>query len=160
MCDSIQSGIHVRWAIRLDMPHVLRIERESFADPWGEAEFVQVMRERDVIVLVAESRCRVLGFIVYRAEPTCYRILDLAIAKEFRRQRIASALLNRLRSKLAPGRRREVISLVTEENLAAQLFFRSCDARCEQIVRRPYRSSESDGYLFRIPIRKPQGAAT
>ena len=165
MCDSIQSGIQhgiqIRWMIRRDMPQVLRIERESFAVPWTDADFLRELRDRNVIGLVAATAAdRVLGFMVYRAAKTHYVVRNLAIAREFRRQGIGSAMIGRLTSKLSPDRRRQVITMVEEANLDAQLFFRACGGRCEEIAAQPWDGSDLDGYVFRFRVREPEGAAT
>ena len=59
---------HIRWLIRRDMPEVLEIER-SLPASWGEPEYLDLLRQRDVIGMVAEAGDlggRVVGVFVYR----------------------------------------------------------------------------------------------
>src|SRR4051794_39786908 len=57
--------VHIRWMIRRDMPEVLAIEHASFDFPWGEEEFLRVLRQRNCIGMVAEHGERVVGFMIY-----------------------------------------------------------------------------------------------
>lgn len=43
---------HIRWMIRRDMPEVLHIEESGYAYPWGEEDFLTILRQRNCIGMV------------------------------------------------------------------------------------------------------------
>ena len=57
--------IHVRWMIRRDWKYCLDIERTLFKEPWTETEFIQNLRNRLSIAVVAEEDETILGHCFY-----------------------------------------------------------------------------------------------
>lgn len=122
----------LRKATRADLPAILEIERAAFAEsPWKAEDFLA----EDCTV--AEIDGRVAGFLVSRqtfppvnGEPAEREILNVAVASEFRRQGIATALL---RHEL--GHRAVYFLEVRESNLAAQKLYRKLGF--QEIGRRP-----------------------
>ena len=130
--------IPIRWMIRRDFPEVLEIERVSFEFPWDEEEFLTCLRQRNCIGMVAEINHEIVGFMIYELHKSMLRVLNFAVAPEFRRQSVGSRLSDRLISKLNHKRREEIIIEVRETNLAAQLFFRSQGFRAVRTLRNFY----------------------
>ena len=60
-----QIEVTIRWMIRRDMPEVLKIEAASFEYTWDEDEFLNLLRPRNCIGMVAEHENRVVGFMIY-----------------------------------------------------------------------------------------------
>lgn len=146
---------HIRWMIRRDLPEVLNVEKESFADPWDEEEFVRCLRDRNCIGQVAEVADLVAGFIVYELQKGRIEILDIAVDPAFRNRGIGAALIGRLINKLSRERRREILVRVSEENLAGQLFLKAIGFRCIQIERgywQPTADISVDAYLMRFHV--------
>jgi [ribosomal protein S18]-alanine N-acetyltransferase len=85
----------LRRATPADLPAVLKIEREAFTDsPWRKDDFLADE------CTVAEEDGRIVGFLVARqtfpaagGSPAEREILNVAVAKPYRRQGIATALL-------------------------------------------------------------------
>jgi [ribosomal protein S18]-alanine N-acetyltransferase len=111
----------IREATPADVPALLQIEQESFSHPhWTAEDFLK----DDCIV--AELDAQVAGLLVAReiyagigTSPPEREILNLAVARRFRRRGIATALLNH------ELRRTAVYVLeVRESNLAAQQLYR------------------------------------
>ena len=104
-----------------DLPALMQIEHESFAQPhWRAEDF------RGVDCTVAELDGQVAGFLVARqtfagdhAAPSEREILNIAVARRFRRMGIASALLSQ-----ALGSDVVHFLEVRESNLAAQALYR------------------------------------
>lgn len=111
----------IRYATPADLPALIEIEQQSFANPhWGAQEFL------DHNCLVAEIDGIITGLLVGRetfpgdgATPAEREILNLAVAPGFRRQGIATALLNH-----ALSRKAIYFLEVRESNLAAQQLYR------------------------------------
>ena len=140
--------VHIRWMIRRDMPEVLQIENQSFEFPWSEEDFIRCLRQRNCIGMVAEFEERVVGFMIYELHKTRLHVLNFAVYRDFRRQGVGSAMLQKLVSKLSQQRRNRVLLEVRETNLAAQLFFRKCGFRAISVLRDFYEDTPEDAYLM------------
>jgi len=137
-----------RWLIRADLPEVLQIERLSFRYPWEVADFRHHLSQRDVIGKVATRGDRVVGFVVYRLGKRSTRILNLAVRPAYWREGIGSSLLKSLKERAHLSRRKRIVADVGERNLAAQVFFRSLDFRCQRILPTPWEITEEAAYRF------------
>ena len=123
---------HIRKAKASDAEVLLDIEDRSFTAPnWKRADFFKY----DCIV--AESNGRIAGFLVSRqvfagdaANPAQREILNLAVAPEFRRMGIATALISKVLSRGA-----ELFLEVRESNVAAQRLYRKLGFL--EVARRP-----------------------
>jgi len=116
----------IRWMIRRDLPHVLEIEREAYGFPEGEDELNLVLRQRNVVAMVAEHETgEILGHMIYELQPDHFRMLSLAVAKDWRRQGIGRELIAKLLNKLVQQGRSYVSFEVHETCLPVQLFLRS-----------------------------------
>jgi ribosomal-protein-alanine N-acetyltransferase len=158
--DGKRRPIHIRWMIRRDMVEVLAIERESFAKPWSEVDFIRCLKQRNCIGMVAERDERVVGFMVYELHRQSLLLVNLAVAADCRGQDVGSQLVDKLRSKLTVERRRELGVVVAEDNLNAQLFFRGHGFRATEVLREYFDEVEPplDAYrmVYRVKSRKRQ----
>ncbi len=146
--DRQQTGVHIRWMIRRDMPSVLSIEEASFEFPWSEEDFVNCLRQRNCIGMVAELDDRVVGFMVYELHKNRLHLLNFAVAPDMRRRGVGHAMVEKLVGKLSLDRRNRIMLEVRETNLAAQLFFRSAGFRAISVLRDFYEDTEEDAYLM------------
>lgn len=152
------SPFHVRWSIRRDLAEVLAIEQASYSEPWGEKEFTDLLRRRECIMMVCEYAEQVVGYVVYQLEKGRVRVLNLAVSSCWRRQGVGSLMLRYVRRKLegADAIRNRVLIAVSETELPAQLFLRSCGFKAEKVMRKYFGPSE-DAYRFvyRLPVESP-----
>ena len=98
---------------------------------WTAREFAEMRQDRTVNEIVASDESdNVLGFIVYRRPETHTGIivLRMKVVAESRRQGIGNMLVDNLKSRI--GRRNRIIVDVSETNLGAQLFLKSCGFKC------------------------------
>jgi ribosomal-protein-alanine N-acetyltransferase len=110
----------IRQAVPSDLPALTEIENESFsAEPWPLDSFLAYD------CLVAELASEIAGFLISREvfagepAPPEREILNLAVAKRFRRQGIASSLL------AFELQRKDILFLeVRESNSGAQTLYR------------------------------------
>ena len=94
--------IHVRWMILRDMPEVAEIERQSFAECWGERGLREVLRGRNVIGMVADDGRRVVGYMVYELHRHRIELLRLAVAADRRREGVGERLVAKVKGRIAP----------------------------------------------------------
>jgi len=143
-----QVRVHIRWMIRRDMPEVLAIESDSFEFPWTEDDFINCLRQRNCIGMVAEYDERVVGFMIYELNRTRIHVLNFAVAKAHRRRGIGSQMMAKLVGKLSSQRRSRITLEVRETNLPAQLFFRTNGFRAVAVLRQFYADTPEDAYLM------------
>lgn len=135
--------LHIRWMIRRDLPAVLEIERQSFAEPWTEADFLAAMRQRNVIGMVAEIGDRIVGFMLYELRTRSIRLSNLAVTPDFRRSGVGRAMVEKLKIKLQGHQRVRLATTVRESNLDGLLFFRSVGLRANRSIRDFFPGGES-----------------
>lgn len=152
--------VDIRWMIRRDMPEVLRIGRRSFQMPWSEEEYIECLRQRNNIGMVAEHEERVIGFMIYELRKQSLGALNMGVDEPYRRLGIGTQLLTRLVRRLSFERRTRLDFEIDELNLPMQLFLRANSLRTESIDEldgeERYRVGEGDSdavYPFRYHVR-------
>lgn len=143
-----QLAVQIRWMIRRDMPDVLRIERESFEFDWTEEDFLNCLRQRNCIGMVAEHDGRVVGFMVYCLHKTRLQLLNFAVASSHRHFGIGRQLVDKLVNKLSQQRRQEILVELRETNLSAQLFFHTRGFRAVGVARSHFDDTGEDAFVF------------
>ncbi len=155
----VQVRVHIRWMIRRDMPEVLAIEHGSFEFPWGEEEFLRVLRQRNCIGMVAEHGERVVGFMIYELHKSRLQILNFAVNPEYRRQGVGAQMVAKLVGKLSSHRRTRITLNIRETNLQAQLFYRAQAFRASGVVREHYEDTCEDAYVMQYHFDDLSGVA-
>jgi ribosomal-protein-alanine N-acetyltransferase len=147
----------IRWMVRRDYPDVYRIESNSFEFPWSDDDFLEHLRQRNCIGMVAEYRHKIIGYMVYELHRSRLNIVRFAVHPDFRRQRVGWAMIERLRDKLIQQERHELLVEVRERNLDAQQFFRSQGFKAESILREHYEDTDEDCYVmqYKLPVESP-----
>jgi len=142
----MQQTYYVRWMIHRDMDAVSQIEQESFDTPWGADEFLKCLRQRNVIGMVCQVGDEVVGFMLYELFKNHLHVMNFAVSPKFRRQKVGTALVDKLVSKLSSHRRTRISLAVRESNLAAQLFFKSRGFVATKVFRRYYEDTNESAY--------------
>jgi ribosomal-protein-alanine N-acetyltransferase len=145
--------VHVRWVIATDLPAVLRIEAESFPDPWDLDDFTRCLKQRNIIGMVAESGDRVVGYVLYELLRDDLHVLNIAVDQRYRRTGVGTQLVEKLEEKVFVNRRSGLVADVHERNLTAQLFFRASGFRCVAVERGLYDDGAADAYRFEMSVR-------
>ena len=118
----------IRRAASVDVPAIVAIEREAFADPWDAEIFTEALSYYPTTYFVAEAEGKIAGFIVGALEDTGENIYghicNFAVATPFRSRGIGRQLVLRVEHQfalqLASGSQLEV----RESNAPAQRFYR------------------------------------
>ncbi|MCS7017245.1 MAG: ribosomal protein S18-alanine N-acetyltransferase [Gemmatales bacterium] len=148
-------AVQIRWMIKRDMPEVLAIEQASFDTPWTEEDFLNALRQRNCIGMVAETHEQLVGFIVYELQKSQMVMLNLAVHPQFRRRGIGRQLVERLISKLTQQRRDKITLEVRERNLPAQLFFKALGFHAVRVLREYYPDTGEDAYVMQYHLPEP-----
>ena len=150
--------VHVRWMVRRDLAEVIAIEQACFEFPWREEDFLDCLRQRNCIGMVAEHDGRVIGFMIYEVPKNRIHLLNIATAPEFRHRGVARQMVRKLTGKLVNQKRSKIVLEVRETNLPALLFFRTLGFRATNILRNFYEEMSEDAYLmqYRLPAEQTQ----
>lgn len=148
-----KATVHVRWLLAKDVAAVVRIERDSFVDPWDTDNFHDCLSSTNTIGMVAEHRGTVCGYVIYTVEKRHMHLLNLAVHPAYRRAGIASQLVESLADKLSEHRRTKITVNVRECNVSFQLFLKVNGFRATRSMRSWYPDSGEDAIrmVFRLP---------
>ncbi len=144
--------IHLRWIMKDDLDEICAIEKECFEFPWMKEDFSRCLRKRNCIGMVAEYRGEIVGFMIYELLKHRINLLNLAVARKYRRRSFGAQLVDRLVKKLLTTSRSKISFTVRERNLDAQLFFRSQGFRAISILYNFYETINEDAYLMQLRI--------
>ena len=89
-------GTDVRQLAYSDLPAVISIERRSFPAPWSLAMFVLELSKPSGICLAATAADELLGYLVCSRYDRVWHLMNVAVAPERRRRRVATRLITRL----------------------------------------------------------------
>jgi ribosomal-protein-alanine N-acetyltransferase len=147
--------------LRRDLKEVLEIERQAFDHPWSEDDFMRVLRQKNCIGMVADTADCVIGFMIYALDKTSIDILNFAVEPEHVRKGIGRAMVDKLKTKLYPGRRRRLSLLIRETNVGAQLFFRAMGFKAIKVVRDAFKEPAGEAaYLMQYRLSVEAGRQT
>lgn len=145
--------VPTRWLIRRDIPEVLRIEQENFEFPWTKEEFVQCLRQKNCLGIVAEHEAEIVGYMIYELHKSRLDLLNLAVEKSLHRHSIGTQLIDRLKDKLSQSKRTSLRVEVRETNLAAQCFLRDLGFKVSKVFSDHYEETDEDCYLMQWEVR-------
>lgn len=104
--------IKIRRMTAEDVPAVAEIERESFSQPWSEKAYLDTVSDKNALYLVAEREggglAGMCGLFDLQGEGD---ISNVAVAKDFRGQKIGETMLREL---LRQGNERGIASFTLE----------------------------------------------
>ena len=135
--------LQVRQVKDADMPNILTIEQDSFGKPWSRSDFD---RQENALGLVAENDGQIVGFVVYEIRLGKIRLLNIAVADEYRRQCVGTHLIDALIVKLCPEKPRSIVVVVRETNDAAISFFAKLGFHSTKVLKGHYDDSPEDAY--------------
>lgn len=142
--------LNCRWLIHRDVEHVLKIEQESFADPWTEDEMRQCLRKRNGIGNVVEHKGEVAGYVFYELHKDKLVIVNLAIAESHRRHRLGTSLIIRLQDKLSQQKRSIIELTVRERNLPMLKLLQSRGFIATECLRDFYGDEDGIQMVYRL----------
>lgn len=137
--------------IRLEPAHAglaSALHATSFAAPWSEADFAQLLAQPGVAGLLWRADAP-QGFILIRAVADEAEILTIAVAPEYRRQGAAIALLDEACRWLQAGGTQRLFLEVAADNTAAVTLYTRYGF---------VRSGRRTGYYARGPGQAPVDA--
>lgn len=148
-----EGSFTVTWIQENHLPEVLDIERDSFPFPWTAENFHTFLDNRNSIGLVAMAGDHVAGYMLYSLRPHVLELVSIAVRRDMRHKGIATQLVEILKRKLDPKRRKLIVAHVVEDNLAACQFLSSAAVgmRAVSVMRGFYDGTSRDAIRFETP---------
>lgn len=150
MATTHRRTISIRWALGRDLPHVVAIEQKCFDLAWSMDNFVQCLNQKNCVMMVAEWRDRIIGFMVYELHRDCVRLLNMAVDPELQRSGAGSLLMKRLVYKVESHGRKRLVVDVRETNATALRFFRRHCLQAAELIRGHYEDTGEDGIRMEL----------
>ncbi len=119
---------------RADLREILRIEADSFANPWSERDFIDHLDNPNSVALVAERNGFILGYEVFGIGARRLQLYSCVVRRAFRRHGIGSRLVEKLIAIVADRGADRIAAKIPERNLVAQLSFRHWGFRATRIL--------------------------
>lgn len=149
----------VRTAYPTDRPYLMDIDSKSYDLPW-EGDYwnlINATRAKHVIV-ATDTKNIPYGFAVYELQGNRIELAKVAVNPRYRLKGVATALVSWLLGYARERYLSEVYTVVSENNLDAQLFLRAVGLRAD--VKRTQRGwtheygCKYDGWTFAAAIPK------
>jgi ribosomal-protein-alanine N-acetyltransferase len=138
----------IRKMTEADLPEVCAIELATFAEPWSEEDFHSAINTADNVYLVAEIEGRIVGYCGFWGIAGEGDIYNVAVLKEYRKQRIGFHMLTAL---LQEAMNRGITSLTLEvriSNLAAIHLYELLGFKQEGIRKDFYSKPKEDAVIM------------
>jgi ribosomal-protein-alanine N-acetyltransferase len=85
--------VSIRQMTKSDIPRVLKLEKELFADPWPRRAFEEQIEDEGWGSIVAESSGVIIGYGCYLVTGAEAHLTNIAVEKAHRRKSVANQLL-------------------------------------------------------------------
>lgn len=153
----------VRYIVpRVDMPQVMDIERRCFRNPWTATEMAKALSAKETLGVVVESSLvnrsvdseRIMGFMVYSMLKNRIVIHNVAVHPEETYCGYGKLLVDRVKLKLCPEKRDNIVTEIRETNVGAQMFFKKMGFKHVKTLHEYWDGIEDDCYVFeyRVPV--------
>ncbi len=135
-----------------DIPEILKIERASFSSPWSGAAFYQESIKHYALSKVAVSRDKIVGYVCVNIIFDDCHVLNLAVHPDFRRQRIATRLMEEILRESKERGCRFFYLEVRVSNAGARSFYERFGFEVSRIRKSYYSSPIEDAVIMVLRI--------
>jgi len=131
-----------------DISAILEIEQALFAAPWPRQSFIDEIRKKYAFSKVAVLEGKVMGYICADYVLHESRILKLAVHEDFRRQGIATILMNEIMAELKKKGCVFMYIKVRASNASAQKFYELFGFKVETVRKKYYDDPSEEALLM------------
>lgn len=132
-----------------DLPAVAELEQACFSSCWSEAQFRYELKENEFSHLyVAKAGERLIGYFVYWITFETAQLCKIAVAKSYRRQGIAHAMMEQLLRDAVNNQCAFVTLEVRVSNLAAIALYERFDFVRVGMRKAYYQDNGEDAYVY------------
>ncbi len=120
-----------------DLPGIYEVEKESFPIPWPISSFEEELNNLLATYLVVKDGQKIIAYLgLWFVMDECH-IMNIAVLKDYRRQGIASSLINEMFRLCKEHETRYVMLEVRKSNITAQKLYTKFGFT-EEIIRKAY----------------------
>ncbi len=131
-----------------DLPEILKIERISFSTPWSEYSFLNEIFKKYAISRVAMFERNIVGYICTNYVLHEAHILNLAVHPDFRRQGIATVMMDEALKELKKKGCVFIYLEVRASNTSAIKFYELFKFKVVDVRKKYYINPNEDALLM------------
>ena len=102
----MKTAVDIRPLALADLNTIEQIERRSYPTPWSRSMFAGELAKPTSLCLGAFEDDQLAGYLIISRYVDAWHVMNIAVAPQFRRRGIATALLQKLFEQTEDGRRR------------------------------------------------------
>ena len=139
-----------------DLAEIEEIERSSYPTPWSRSMFAGELAKPSSICLGAFRGEQLTGYLIVSRYVDAWHVMNIAVRPDYRRQGIASMLMNRLFD-LTSGRSRRGYTLeVRVSNTGAIKLYERLGFKPRGVRRGYYTDNREDALImWKDPVQEP-----
>jgi ribosomal-protein-alanine N-acetyltransferase len=144
-----------------DLTAIEEIERTSYPTPWSRSMFAGELAKPSSICLgaIEVETNRLVGYLIISRYVDAWHVMNIAVAKDYRRRRVASRLMERLFEVTSGDGRRGYTLEVRVSNEAAIRLYESLGFKARGVRRGYYTDNREDALImWKDPVREPASA--
>jgi ribosomal-protein-alanine N-acetyltransferase len=144
-----------------DLTAIEEIERGSYPTPWSRSMFAGELAKPSSICLGAidVEANRLVGYLIISRYVDAWHVMNIAVAEDYRRRRIATRLIERLFEVTSGDGRRGYTLEVRVSNEAAIRLYESLGFKARGVRRGYYTDNREDALImWKDPVREPASA--
>jgi [ribosomal protein S18]-alanine N-acetyltransferase len=115
----VKTAVDIRPLLLGDLNAIDEIERRSYPTPWSRSMFAGELAKPASLCLGAFEDDRLAGYLIISRYVDAWHVMNIAVAPQFRRRGIATALLQKLFEQTEDGSRRGYTLEVRVSNAGA-----------------------------------------
>lgn len=135
-----------------DISYVARIDEICFSTPWSETSLLNELQKPSVIARIAALDNRIVGYIFAEHLFDEGQILKLAVLPDYRKMKLATALLENIIEELRLRFCRAAYLEVRASDYAAQRLYKNCGFKVSGIRKGYYTKPDENALIMLLEI--------
>ena len=152
------NSIELRRLELRDLAEIEEIERSSYPTPWSRSMFASELSKPSSLCLgaVDGETGRLVGYLVISRYVDAWHVMNVAVTPDYRRQGIASKLMNRLFDLTSGPSRRGYTLEVRVSNTGAIKLYERLGFKPRGVRRGYYTDNREDALImWKDPVQEP-----
>lgn len=137
-----------------DVERISQLEKEGFSDPWSVAGIRESLEQTYTILLGAWLSETLVGYVICYCVSDEAEIARIAVGRSFRRQGVATMLLEELKDICLKRQSEKILLDVRKSNEAAAGFYEKCGFTRDGLRKNYYREPTEDAVLMSFQFGK------
>jgi ribosomal-protein-alanine N-acetyltransferase len=144
----VKTAVDIRPLSLGDLKGIEEIERRSYPTPWSRSMFAGELAKPASLCLGAFEDDRLAGYMIISRYVDAWHVMNIAVAPQFRRRGIATALLQKLFELTEDGSRRGYTLEVRVSNEGAVKLYERLGFTARGIRRGYYTDNREDALIM------------